>query len=169
MAVTLATTLRVGLNATQANAVDLGTTQFPLRHNYTKSLPTGTTTGKADRLFTDNRHLNASANEDLDLAGVLLDAFGATLTFAKVKILIVEASASNVNDVLVAPGSATAFLGPFGDASDIVHVPPGGIVVFAAPAAGWAVGAGSTDKLNIANGGGTTGVDYTIQVVGTSA
>lgn len=169
MAVTVTSSIRVQLNATQAAAVDLGTTQFPLRYLYSKALPSGTTTGKADKLFSDSRHLNASASEDLDLAGVLLDAFGVAISFVKVKAILVAASALNTNKVNVSPGSAAEFLGPFADASDIVSISPGGIFLVTAPAAGWAVVATTGDKLGIANSGAGTGVDYDIVILGTSA
>lgn len=169
MAVTVSSSLRVQLNATQVSAVDLGTTQFPLRYLYSKSLPTGTTASKADRLFSDKRHLNASASEDLDLAGVLLDAFGVAITFVKVKAILVAPSVANVNNVNVSPGSAASFLGPFADASDIVSIPPGGIFLATAPVAGWTVTATTADKLGIANAGAGTGVDYDIMILGTSA
>jgi hypothetical protein len=51
-------------------------------------------------------------------------------------------------------------------------VRPGGVLALftgAADANGYAVAAGATDFLRIANSGGTTGVTYDIWIIGTSA
>lgn len=168
MAQTLTSSIRVGLRARQVLATDLGTAESNPRLDYAKAFLSGVTAGKADRVFTDTRTLALSANEDLDLAGALTDPFGATLTFVKVKAIIITADAGNTNDVVVAQGSATPFNGPLGDASTI-SIPPGGIFVITAPTDGWAVGAGATDKLNVLNGGAGTPITYSIAVLGTSA
>lgn len=168
MVQTLATKLTVGLTATQTNAVDLGTTAFPLRFSHTETLPTGTAANKADRLFTDTRTLAASASEDLDLAGVLTDAFGVAITFAKVKGILVEAAEANTNNVVVGPQATAPFVGPFGADDQTQTIKPGGVYANTAPGAGWPVTATTGDKINVANSGGTTGVTYKIMIWGTS-
>lgn len=129
----------------------------------------GTTASKADKAFADTRTLAASANEDLDLAGSLLDPFGATLTFVKVKGIYVRAAVGNTNSVILKPASSNGFLGPFGAATHTLTIPPNGYVCLCAPVAGWTVTAGTGDKINLANSAGSTTVTYDIVIIGTSA
>lgn len=148
---------------------DLSTPIDALDYTQRITLENGTGTNQADMLWHDQRSLNASANEDIDLAGALTGSFGTTLTFARIKGLIVAAASGNSNNVQVARGSSngcTIFLA----ASDGLVVRPGGLVAWFAPdATGIAVAAGSSDILNIANGGAGTSVTYDIVVIGASA
>ncbi|MDZ7906373.1 MAG: hypothetical protein U5N55_11785 [Cypionkella sp.] len=57
--------------------------------------------GTADVLFKDTRTIAASGNDDLDLAGVLSDAFGATITAAEIIAVYVRAESANTNDVVI--------------------------------------------------------------------
>jgi hypothetical protein len=168
---TLATTISATIGLTLVGAADdFGSTpRWALNYNRRISLATGTGTSQADRVFADSRQLAASANEDLDLAGVLTDPLGAVLTFVKVKGIWVKALTGNTNNVIVKPAAAAGFLGPFGDASDTLSIPPNGEILLVAPKAGWAVGAGTTDKLNFANSAGGSVVNYELIIVGTSA
>lgn len=129
----------------------------------------GTANGQADILFHDVRTLAASASENLDLAGVLANAFGNTVTMAEVAALYIEADAANTNDVVFGPAASNGFLGPFGDASDRLKIGPGKCAFIPAPAAGWAVTAGTGDQLFVGNGGSGTPVTYTIILVGRTA
>ena len=54
-------------------------------------------------------------------------------------------------------------------AGDIVNVDPGGIMLLTSPVDGWAVGAGASDVLRIANGAAVNAITYDIVVWGTSA
>lgn len=129
----------------------------------------GTANGQADIQFHDTRTLAASASESLDLAGILANAFGNTVTMAEVVALYIEASAANTNDVLIGPAASNGFLGPFGDASDRLKIAPGKAMMIQAPAAGWAVTAGTGDLLFVGNGGSGTPVTYTIILVARTA
>lgn len=136
---------------------------------------TGTGAGQADRLFYDERQLAASASEDLDLVGSLVDDFGATFSPARIKMLYIKAAglnqAANTNDVLVGAAAATqwaAFLGTTGT----MRLRPGASVMLAASeadATGYVCAAGATDLLKIANSGAGSVVNYQIVIVGCSA
>jgi len=165
----LTTTLKLQILADQKGAADLGTPGFPLNHNRTTQLANGTGSNQADLLFSDQRTLGASATEDLELAGSLTDALGATLTFAKVRAIMISASPDNANNVEVMPAAANGFLGPFADASDQLDIPPGGRIYLEAPVSGWDVTAGTADLLTITNSAGGTGVTYDVIIVGASA
>jgi hypothetical protein len=163
----LATSIVASIEAQQSSVLDLGTPLAILKKAIKIALADGSGANQAAKVFSDSRNLAASANESLDLAGGLTDAFGSTLTFLTVKALIVVARATNTNDVLVGGAGSNAFVGPFNANTSTIAVRPGGVVLFAAPATGWTVTASTGDLLRIANSAGTTAVDYDIIIVGT--
>lgn len=165
----LVTSLLVRMQATLSGSNDLGTPSFPLDYKNLFNLPSGTAASQADLIFSDTRTLGASATEDLDLAGSLVDPLGATLAFVTVKAIIVKAAAGNTNNVAVKPAAANGFIGPFNAAADTLIVPPSGVVVLVAPVSGWAVTAGTGDLITVTNSGAGTGVTYDVVIVGTSA
>ncbi len=165
----LKATIRAAIAAELVGAADLGENEFSLAFAADIPLLSGTGANQADRIFADKRTLAASASEDLDLSGVLIDPLGVVLAFVKVKAILLRADRANVNEVVMGGASANQFLGPFGGATHTVAVSPGGAALFVAPGAGWLVTAGSADLLQIANSGGGTGVSYDIVIVGTSA
>lgn len=155
--------------ATLTSPKDLSTPTDALDYTQRITLTSGTGLGAADLLWHDQRTLVASANEDIDLAGVLVGTLGGTLTFARIKGLIVAAASGNVNNVNVARPAANG-VPLFLAASDGLVVRPGGLVAWFAPdATGVAVTAGTGDLLNIANGGAGSSVVYDIVVIGASA
>lgn len=151
------------------NSNDLGNAEHRLNYNPSNQFSDGNAINKAETIFSDTRTLSASATEDLDLAGSgLVDVFGNTLTFTKIKALLIVASVDNTNDVLVGGDATAAWVGWCGDATDIVKVKPGGIFLLTAPAAaGMAVVATTGDILQIANSSSGTSVSYTLVIVGT--
>jgi hypothetical protein len=163
----------IALNAygSQTAALDLGTASFPFSGGVSFTLTDGTTAGKADRIFTDTRTLAASATENIDLAGSLTDAFGTATSFATIKAVIVSAASGNTNSVQVTrPASNGVPL--FMAAGDGIALRPGGVfawVAGSADATGVAVTAGTGDLLTITNSAGSTGVDYSVMIVGASA
>lgn len=164
------TRVSVTVQSNQVGGLDLQTQNSALQFIRGFSLDNGTGANQADKLWSDTRTINASSNDDLDLAGVLVDAFGAVATFVKVKVIAVAAASANTNNVVIGNAAATQFVGPFGAAAHTVAVAPGGVTLFARPdSTGWAVGAGATDLLRIANSGAGTTVTYDIVILGTSA
>lgn len=159
--------VKLSLRATQTGAVDLMTVGADLTRDAAIAFAAGTGTGKADMLFTDTRTLAASATEDLDLFGTLVDAFGATFSPAKIKALFILPAAANTNNVLVGGAAATQFASAFGSATDKQVIHPGGIWGFASPV-GYAI-TSTTDLLKIANSAAGTSVTYDIIVIAASA
>lgn len=156
--------------ATQVVTRDLTAVRAPLSYAFASQLASGTGAGQADLVFSDTRTLAASASESLDLAGSLVDALGATLTFARVKGLIVVAAAANTNDVVIGGATSNAFVGPFADATDKIKVKPGGTIALWAPGAtAYPVTAGTGDLLQIANSAAGTSVTYDVIIIGASA
>lgn len=169
MAVALDTDLLVQLAATLTNPLDLATGREALSKRERITLPNGTGSGQANRLFHDRRTIAASGTDDLDLAGSLLDGFGNTLTFARVKLLLVKADPGNTNNVVVGGDATAAWASWAGAATHTVTVRPGGLLVLAAPdATAYVVTATTADILQIANSGGGTGVTYDIVLVGSA-
>ncbi|MCX4575612.1 hypothetical protein OHB41_20950 [Streptomyces sp. NBC_01571] len=153
------------------NALDMGTGRAPQSLSKSMSLASGTGVGKADRIFSDRRTLAASATEDLDLAGVLLDAFGAAITFARIKGLIVAAAAGNTNNVVVGAASSNPWATLLGSTHTLT-LRPGAFVAVGtgvADAVGYAVTASTGDLLKIANSSSGTPVTYDIHIIGASA
>ena len=149
------------------NALDLSTPVDPFNKDYTRSFSNGTGAGQANMLWHDQRTLGASANEDLDLAGALVSAFGTTITFAAIKGILIVAASGNTNNVVVSRPASNG-VGLFAAASDaLAGLKPGGAFLFTDPsAAGLAVTAGTGDKLNVANSGAGSSVVYDIWIWG---
>ncbi len=168
MAKTLTSTISVSVAGSHVNALDLGNVAFPFAASLSLVLASGTGAAQADMVFTDTRTLGASATEDLDLAAVLVDAFGTTMTFAKLKGVLFFADAGNTNNVQVtrpAANGVTLFLA----VSDGLSIPPGGCFVLAWPGTGLTVTAGTADLITVTNSAGSTGVTYKVVLIGTSA
>jgi hypothetical protein len=161
--------LRVIFGATQTGSNDFGGPTFDLMIDKIMQFASGTGANQADIVWADERTIAASSSEDLDLAGVLADAFGATVAAAEVVAILVIADAANTNNVVI--GDATSPIPLFGGTNPTHAVKPGGVFFAAAPnAAGLlTVGAGSTDDLKVANSSSGTGVTYKIAILARSA
>jgi len=154
-----------------SSALDLTTALASLTVTRGAAFDNGTGAGQADKIFSDTRTLGISASEDLDLAGVLLDAFGAAITFARVKGLMIAASPSNTNNVLVG-GVTNGFVGFLTPAATgIITLRPGSFLCVgcgSADATGFVVTPATGDLLHVANSGAGTSVTYDVVVIGSS-
>ncbi|MFM9602684.1 hypothetical protein [Streptomyces turgidiscabies] len=162
--------LAMSASGTLSAALDLGTASFPMSLSNAVSLTSGTTAGKADKAFSDRRTLAASATEDLDLAGVLLDAFGAAITFARIKGLLIKAAAANTNSVVIGAGTAPWIT--LLNSTGTITLRPGAsfcAIAGAADATAYGVTATTADILKVANSGAGTSVTYDICIIGASA
>jgi hypothetical protein len=155
--------------ATHSAAADLSVPSDVLSYTKRFSLASGTGANQADRIFHDQRTLAASATEDLNLAGSLVDKFGATITFARIKEIKVYALRTNTNNVNVTRPAANG-VPIFLAAGDGMPVLPGGLLHWIAPnAAAIAVTAGTGDLLTFTNSAGSTEVTYDVIIIGASA
>jgi hypothetical protein len=163
------TTLSVAFGATLNNALDFQLATAPITYAQSLGFSSGTGANQADRIFADQRTIAASGTDDLDLAGVLLDALGATITMARLKGLIVKASAANTNNVVMGVGTnpITTILG---GTTPTLNIRPGGLLALFAPdAVGYLVTAATADVLRFANSGAGTSVTYDVVLIGASA
>jgi len=160
----------LSVTGSQSNAIDFSTGIAPLARTYQLLYSTGTGAGQADRIFHDQRTVAPSGTDDLDLAGVLLDVFGATVTFARIKAITIAAAAGNTNNVVIGAAASNQFATWAGAATHTVNVRPGGFFTIAATdATAYAVTAGTGDLLRIANSGAGTSITYDVILIGSSA
>jgi hypothetical protein len=146
---------------------DLANLAQVLNYSQTYTLTNGTSSNQANMFWADTRTLTASSSDDLDVAGGLTNAFGDTITFTKLKGIIVFAAAANTNNVLIG-GDAASIATLTGNINDVIVVRPGGFFAVCAPdATGYAVTATTADILQIANSAGSTSVTYDIILIGT--
>ena len=147
-------------------ANDLSVTKDDLILTPQKQFTPGTGNNQLDKLFHDMRTLADGANESLDLAGSLVDQFGTTITFVKIKAMLIR-NLSATQTLTIGAGS-NPFLNWVGDATDVIKIPPNGMFLLVAPLAGFAVVAGTGDILKVVNSAGAV-CDYQIALAGTSA
>lgn len=158
--------IALNISATMISALDIGTVSYPLNYAPATNFTTGTGANQFDTVYTKTRTLTASATENLDLAGGLTSAFGATLTFTKIKGILVVASTANTNAVQVQRASSNG-VPLFMAASDGVALTPGGMMLLTFPdSTGVAVTAGTGDILTVTNSAGSTSVTYDIVILG---
>ena len=137
----------------------------PLDLSVALTLTHGTAAGMANQTYHAQRTLAGSANEELDLAGVLTDVFGNTITFTKVKALFIQNT--HATNVLIVGGAASnGFATLFADATDKINIRPGGFLLLGATdATAYAVTAGTGDKLKLENSAAGSLV-YNIVIIG---
>lgn len=163
--------VQVVFAATLSKTPGVAAPASPVVINRVLQLIDGTAAGKADRLYAATLTVGASSSTDLDLAGVLADDFGQTITMARVKGLYVAAAAVNANNVVLGAAAAnpwTTLLNSTGTAT----LKPGGLLLAltgVADAIGWPVTAGTGDQFRVANGGAGTSVSADVVIIGASA
>lgn len=170
----LTTDLLVSLSARQTGANDFAAARFtPTMATRLKTVD-GTSANQADILFLDERTVASGANDDIDLDGVLADAFGTTVEIAEVVALFIingpRSGAANTTALTVGGGS-NPFVGFLGGTTPTVGpIRPGGFfMIGAGDAAGiGSVTGGSADVLRVANGSGAAAT-YQIGIVARSA
>jgi hypothetical protein len=167
---TLKTSLSYSLRAVLTGTHDFSPPTSTLPKARSFSFAHGTAANQADRAWSDRRTLAASASESLDLAASLTDVFGATITFARIRALLIEAASTNSNNVVVGGAASNAFVNWVSDATDKLVVRPGGAFLLVAPdTTGYAVTATTGDLRQVANSGAGSSVTFDITIVGASA
>lgn len=119
---------------------------------------------QANILFRDTRTLAASTNENLDVAGVLADALGATINAAEVVAIYIGAAQGNTNDVQVTRPASNGV--PIFLAAGDGHALGPGDFMLRTYRNGIAVTAGTGDLISVANGGAGTSVTYDVVIIG---
>lgn len=167
-AASVSTTILASISSAQSSTLDLGTAAYSPNLSYREAMADGTGNDQFKIIYADSGTIAASDSVLLDLAGSQTDAFGATITCATLKGLMVTAKATNTNDVMVggAKVAAVNFLGvAAGDTLNFVPVKPGGVFLWMSPRTGVTVTGGSRDIVRLKNSAGTSGVGYSIQAL----
>jgi len=124
-----------------------------LRVELADELATGTGADQANQVYYDAQTIALSTRVTYDLAGTLVDVFGDTITFARVKtIMIYNASTAGVLDVGGGTdgGGTNAFVNWISAAAEEVEVRPGGFLLLHAPdATAYPVTAATADILGL--------------------
>lgn len=166
MAKTFTGSFKVSATGTLVNSSDLTSDSSSLNYSKSYLISNGTAADQANMIWTDTRTISASGSDDLDLAGVLSDSYGGTITFTKIKGIIVSAAAANTNLVLVG-GNTNGLVNWVADKTDIIKVRPGGVfAIYSNDSTGYAVTGTTADILTIANSSSGTSVTYDIVIIG---
>ncbi len=134
------------------------------------SLLNGTGANQFDLGYMKERTIASASNDDIDIAGVLTDPLGATITAAKLVALLIINEAKdgvqNTTNLTIGGGLNTV---P-GFANALAPIGPGGILLLASPgASGLAtVTAGTGDIIRVANSSGAQ-AKYLIAALARSA
>lgn len=165
----LTTTLRGVLGFKYKKTIGATIGEFPLEFIFDLSLADGVGLDQGDLLWFDqDRTLAGSTSEDLDVAGVLSDAYSDVFTAVKIKLLYFHNKSVVAGDILELGGGSNPLL-LWKDGSDIDPVGPGGRRFMWEPSlAGKTVTAGTGDVLKV-NNISSNSIDYDIAIVGTSA
>jgi hypothetical protein len=132
----------------------------------------GTSDGQANIMYArKGLTIAASATTTFDLAGVLTDLYGHTLTFTNVKLIVLKNRSVTAGDTLhIGPAATTGWVGFWADASDRslckagIAGQPGFLVLY--DPVGIAVTAGTADDLVIIETGAANTITYDLLIVG---
>ena len=147
---------RIKINQTGSN--DFGGPEFKPVLEALIQLTDGVAANQANLAFVDERTLASAATDSLDLAGVLTDAFGLTITAAEIVALMIinkprAGTPVNTTDLTIGGGAN----GVFASAMPFVLKPGAVFLLAAGDAAGVkTVTAGTADILTIVNGSGAS-------------
>lgn len=161
--------LLVKFTANQSGSNDLGNPIFAPSLTALLQFTDGVTANKADIIFTDNRTVASASNDDLDLAGVLTNAFGAAITAVEIVGIMIKSAAANTTTLSVG-GGTNPWITMWIATGDGIKVFPGGVFANFAPDANGlgTVTAGTGDILRIANGSGAS-ASYDIVILARTA
>jgi len=167
MVETIAGSITVTIDLTNTNTVALSVIPDHVKKTYNIPFANGIGANKAEAIFHDTRTIAASSTDSLDLSGTLLDKFGTTVAFTKIKGIVVSAAPGNTNDVQVQSSVTNGMVNMFLATSDGVVIQPGGVFALTNPTAGgYGVTIGTGDLLDIINSGAGTSVTYDIIILG---
>jgi hypothetical protein len=149
---------------------DLSTPVETFQDVFESTVASGTGLDQLDMIWHDQRTLAASTAENLDLAGSLVDVFGNTMTFARVKLIVIVAAVENGGLIQVGGAAANGLDNLFASLTDIIQVRAGGAFMVMAPdATGYVVTGGTADILKINNTDAGDPATYDIYIAGASA
>ena len=142
--------------------VEFNAVTFAMAHSADVSLADGAVADQANQVYQDSATVIADAATSYDLAGVLTDEFGGTITFTIIKAILFKNTSTTASILGIGGGTGLDGTNAFdawccsaagagsGDGSEYVKVRPGGFFMLCAPdVTGYAVIAGTADILII--------------------
>ena len=139
---------------------DTKSVQSSIQHR--ESYTDGTSANQVQQSYAKTATL-AATSETLDLTN-LTGPLGTTVNFTKVRTLVIENKATTSGYNLKIGGAASNIFSSIVDnSSDIIILPPGGVLVLSSPVDGYTV-SGSVKNLKIDSGANS--VSYSIQIEG---
>lgn len=157
-------TISIQTRATQVGSGDLGTPRAPSVLDIVKSFTAGTANdNQANLLYSDTITLTTGQTANLDMAGVLATALGATITAAEVVAIVLQARSTNTTNIAFFGAAANSFNGPLTGTTPTLTLKPGDVAVLISPD-GWTVTAGTGDILSVVNAAGAS-ADYDVLII----
>ena len=158
--------VRLTVSGNYTSNVAIGSVSHTLGYVQNLLIANGTGAGQADQVFANTYTVTSSGTQVLNLTSTILDAFGNALTFATIKGIIVAASATNTNNVLVGAGTDPVINYLAGTTPQIVVRPGGFLCLMTADATGYAVTTSTADRLTLTNSAGSTSVTFDVILIG---
>lgn len=160
---TISAQVKASLNFSQVGTNAFGGPSFSALIDFQQLLANGTGAAQANLAYAAERTVATATNDDIDLAGVLVDALGATITAAELVALMIwnkqKDGTANTTSLTIGAAASNQFYGFLGsDADKIGPISPGGVLLLCNPDASGlgTVTAGTGDILRIANSAGAT-------------
>ncbi len=172
---TITAQLSVALSVNQAGSNALsGGPYWSHMFDFAQAFANGTGAGQCDLAYFSERTVASASNDDIDLAGALTDALGATITAAELVTLLLinrqKDGTANTTDLTIG-GSSNPIVGFLGGTTPTIGpLKPGAIALLASPGAAGlgAVTASTGDILRVANSAGAQ-AKYLIGILARSA
>ena len=149
----------------QTETSGFGTTRDNVRYRIFQPFSDGTGTFSADLKYRGSGDIAANASITIDLVGGINDLLGNSVSFATVKSLVIENTATTTL-VFGNPPVDSGWSAWCGAVTETLFIPASGVMVLAAPRTGYAIAAGSDTIRLLSNGDGTG--SYRIWAIGTS-
>lgn len=157
--------INVQINLDQVTQVSNQTAKNHVDLDFLLGLANGTGAGNASKAYYGARSISASSTDVLNLTATLTDAFGASLSFTKIRGIFIKAAAANVGTISMGAGT-NPVVGILNSTTDKVIVAAGGFFMAANPtAAGYTVTATTADRITMTNNAAST-ANYEILIVG---
>lgn len=148
----LSANVKLTVSGSLSNTIDIGSAGYSFNKSFTQAFTNGTGADQANQIWTDERTISGSSNDDLDLYGSLTNAFGTTLNFTSIKGIFIKAGDSNGGNLTIGGEGSNPFSSIFSDPTDKLVLPPSSFVGICNPNAnGYTVTASTGDMLRIAN------------------
>jgi len=153
--------------AKHANGADFADTEFQDAQQWLQTFDFGTASEEVNQLYVGDRTVASGANDDIDLSGSLTNFVGETVTFSRIKLILIYNPSTLAGEILtLGGGGSNSWIAPFGASSTFKDsVYPSGLWLRTAPLDGFLVTAGSADILRVHNSG-TLSVTYPIIIAG---